>query len=136
MPWFAVPIEWTLNETVLVQAATAELAAASVPIRETCDVSQCDNQECQVRTDLIEQLSDEAAEAAQRPATSLYGVNWEIDVVGDNPRGAALTARRIQQNPESVAIVEEVDFDFVTDCSVANLGRPHGPAHDRSAAAR
>ena len=108
MPWFAVPIEWTLIETVLVQAATAELAAASVPIRETCDVSQCDNQECQARTDLIEQLTDEAAEAAQRPDTDMYGVKWEIDVPGDNPRDAALIAQRIQRNPESTATFFEV----------------------------
>lgn len=108
MPWFAVPVQWTLNETVLVQAATAELAAACAPTGNSCDVERCDDQSCEVLTDQIEEIPDALASAAQRPATDLYHVRWEIDVPGDSPQEAASTARRIQQLPDSTATVFEV----------------------------
>lgn len=123
MPWFAVPVQWTLNETILVKAATAELAAASVPLPGGCDVARCDNQECEVLTDLIEQLSDEAAVAAQRPDRDDYLVSWSIDVAADSPRAAALRALEIQRNPDSIATYFDVTapdgtvhaIDFLAD---------------------
>jgi hypothetical protein len=99
VPLFAVPVEWTLRETVLVNDPRREHAIQLATELATGRRENCDSAECEVNEDAVEEVATPATLPVADGGEREYRLRWEIDISAGSPREAALIAARIQRNP-------------------------------------
>jgi len=98
MPKFAVPVHWTLVETVIVDTETLQQAIAEANEFATGNREDADTADFDIDEQLVKQLPDDT----ELPVRE-YRVDWSIEVSAADPREAAKRALEIQRNPESIA---------------------------------